>query len=511
MERFVSQAILIVGAGPTGLVLALRLRRHGVPFRIIDQHEGPGRASRALVVHARTLEFYDQLGLSERLIEAGTRVETVRLREAGTEVGTIPLRDMGAGLSPFPFALCLPQDEHEAILVEALAAEGVSVEWGTRLDRIGPAADEIRVTLVRGDREERAGFDFVAGCDGAHSRVREAIGAHFGGGTYDRLYYVADVKPLRTLDPDLVVALDKGDFGLRLPSRRGENERLIGYVPVGCEADPKFEDVQADVEQLLGVEVAEVNWFSTYRVHHRVASRFRDGRCFLLGDAGHLHSPVGGQGMNTGIGDAVNLAWKLAAVVSGQASPDLLGSYEPERIAFARSLVATTDRAFQVISDQGLRGRVFRTWIMPRLLPAVTHFDAGRHAMFRLLSQIRVAYPDSPLSAGKAGAVAGGDRLPWVPGADNFVPLARLEWQLHCFGELAAPLAETADALGLPVRLFPWSAEAEHAGFRHDTAYLIRPDGYVARAAPGPAALRAFAARYGLQFDQSRDAPNAGA
>lgn len=500
-----SQAILIVGAGPTGLVLALRLRRHGVPFRIIDQHEGPGRASRALVIHARTMEFYDQLGLSERLIEGGTKVEVVRLREAGAAVGTIPLRDMGLGLSPFPFALCLPQDEHEAILVDALAAEGVNVEWGTRLDGIEPAEGAVRASLVRGDGEERAAFAYVAGCDGAHSRVRAAIGAHFGGGTYDRLYYVADVKPRRALDPDLVVALDRGDFALRLPSRRGENERLIGYVPVGRETDPRFEDVRADAERLLGVEVAEVNWFSTYRVHHRVASRFRSDRCFLLGDAGHLHSPVGGQGMNTGIGDAVNLAWKLAAVISGQASPDLLDSYEPERIAFARSLVATTDRAFQMISDQGLVGRVFRTLIMPRLLPAVTHFDAGRHTMFRLLSQIRVAYPDSPLSAGRAGTVTGGDRLPWVDGADNFVPLARLEWQLHGFGAIDAPLAETADALGLPVQLFAWSSEAEKAGYRRDAAYLTRPDGYVALAAPAPSDLQAFTARWQLQFRKRHD------
>ena len=196
----------------------------------------------------------------------------------------------------------------------------------------------------------------------------------------------------------------------------------------------------------------------------------------------------------------------------GQAAPDnLLDSYEPERITFARSLVATTDRAFQVISDQGLRGRVFRTLIMPRLLPAVTHFDAGRHAMFRLLSQIRVAYPDSPLSAGRAGAVAGGDRLPWVDGADNFAPLARLEWQLHGFGNIDAPLVEAADGLGLPVRQFAWSSEAEKAGYRRDAAYLIRPDGYVALAAPNPSELRAFTARWQLQSGQRRDTRREGA
>lgn len=213
--------------------------------------------------------------------------------------------------------------------------------------------------------------------------------------------------------------------------------------------------------------------------------------------------------MNTGIGDAVNLSWKLAAAISGQGAADLLDSYEPERIAFARSLVATTDRAFQVISDQGLTGRVFRTWIMPGLLPIVTRFDAGRHAMFRLLSQIRIAYPDSPLSAGKAGTVAGGDRLPWLAGAKNFAPLARLEWQVHAFGSVEASLAETIAALGLPAQVFPWTSEAEQAGFRRDAAYLVRPDGYIALAAPGVSELRAFAARWCLRLSDTHTAPAA--
>ena len=375
--------ILIVGAGPSGLVLALRLHRHGVPFRIVDQHAGPGEASRALVVHARTLEFYAQLGLADRLIEAGSQIEAVRLREAGEEVGGFSLGDMGAGLSPYPFALCLPQDEHEHLLVEALAQDGVTVEWGTKLERLERSDESVAVVLSRDGRQEHTTFGYVAGCDGARSLVRTSIGSEFGGGTYDRLYYVADVKLRRPPGTDLVIALDRSDFGLMLPSRRGENERLIGFVPEGREGAPGFADVQATAERLLGIEVEAVHWFSTYRVHHRVASRFRDGRCFLLGDAGHLHSPVGGQGMNTGIGDAVNLGWKLAAVAAGDASPALLDSYEPERIAFARSLVATTDRVFQALTDEGLLGRVFRTQVMPHVMPAVTRFDAGRHAVFR--------------------------------------------------------------------------------------------------------------------------------
>ncbi len=214
--------ILIVGAGPTGLVLALRLHAHGVPFRIIDEHEEPGQESRALVIHARTLEFYSQLGLADRIIEAGTKVEMVRLREGGEEVGAFSLLDMGKGLSPYPFALCLPQDEHERILTAALAEQGVAVERGTKLDHLDNGEEAVTVTLSRKGISENARFAYVAGCDGARSRVRASIGAGFAGGTYDRLYYVADGKPRVSPGPDLVVALDRGNFALMLPARRGE-------------------------------------------------------------------------------------------------------------------------------------------------------------------------------------------------------------------------------------------------------------------------------------------------
>ncbi len=495
--------VLIVGAGPTGLMLALQLHRRGTPLRIIDSHDGPGEASRALIVQARTLEFYAQLGLAERIIAAGTRVERLRLREQGEEAGLIPLHEMGQGLSPFPFVLCLPQDEHERLLVEVLAQEGVRIEWNTRLARLEAREQDVNATLLSGTSETSYSFDYVAGCDGARSAVRESVGIRMAGGDYDRLYYVADVRARQAPGSDLVVALGQEDFALMLPARRGENERLIGYVPKGREADPRFEDVQSDVQRLLGLEVAEVNWFSTYRVHHRVASSFRSGRVFLLGDAGHLHSPVGGQGMNTGLGDAVNLAWKLAEVLTGRAPATLLDSYEPERMPFARSLVATTDRAFQIITDEGPLGRVFRTWLMPHVLPGLTHFDAGRHAMFRVISQTRISYPESSLSEGEAG-VSGGDRLPWVEassGASNFDPLRSLDWQVHVYGLAAEGLAGECERLALPLHAFRWSEQAQEAGLRRDAVYLVRPDGHVALAVSRDAVKRlaAYAQRTGLR------------
>ena len=164
----------------------------------------------------------------------------------------------------------------------------------------------------------------------------------------------------------------------------------------------------------MRIDIGRVNWFSTYRVHHRVADRFRMRRAFLVGDAAHIHSPVGGQGMNTGIGDAVNLAWKLAAVLHGRADASLLDSYEPERSAFARRLVATTDQAFTGVTSDGPIAQLVRLRIVPILFPLITKFSSIRRSMFRIVSQTAVNYRGSPLSEGQAGAVHGGDRLPWV-------------------------------------------------------------------------------------------------
>ena len=165
----------------------------------------------------------------------------------------------------------------------------------------------------------------------------------------------------------------------------------------------------------MRIDVERVNWFSTYQVHHRVADRFRSGRAFLLGDAAHIHSPVGGQGMNTGIGDAVNLAWKLAAVLRERAGVSMLDTYEPERIAFARRLVATTDQAFTGVSSSSVTARTLRLHLVPALLPRLLTLQAVRRLAFRTISQTAINYRGSALSEGRAGRVHGGDRLPWAP------------------------------------------------------------------------------------------------
>ncbi len=491
--------ILIVGAGPTGLVLALSLARRGVPFRIIDRASGPGRASRALAMHARTLEYYRQFGLAEAAVAAGTRISRFHVMEDGAEAGAFSLDNLGESLSPYPFILDFPQDEHEAFLVAHLAVLGVGVEWNTTLEEYRHTDSGVTAHLRCGSATETLELSYLAGCDGAHSRVREVLEVPFDGGTYPNIYYVADVELAAGHSDDLFITLSPGHFALRMPARKGASERLVGIMPDTQGAEPSFEAVRPIVEPLLATRVKAVNWFSTYRVHHRVAAHFAFGRVFLAGDAGHLHSPAGGQGMNTGIGDAVNLGWKLAEVWHGRAPAALLDSYEPERIAFARRLVATTDRVFHAVVNGGLLGSVVRGFVMPHLIPALTGFAAGRRTLFRTISQTAISYRDSPLSQGMAGEIAGGDRLPWVEAQDNFAPLTSLQWQLHVYGTCAPALAAAAAAHGLPLHHF---APATDTGLAAGAAYLVRPDGHIGLALPtqDAAALADYIAGHGLRF-----------
>jgi 2-polyprenyl-6-methoxyphenol hydroxylase-like FAD-dependent oxidoreductase len=219
--------------------------------------------------------------------------------------------------------------------------------------------------------------------------------------------------------------------------------RLIGTIRddrAGHGETLQFEDVSRRIIDDLKVDIQRVNWFSTYHVHHRVTERFRKGRAFLLGDAAHIHSPVGGQGMNTGIGDAINIAWKFAAVLAGRAPDALLDSYEAERIAFAHRLVNTTDRVFTLVTAQGKIAEVVRTRLVPTVLPALAKFHAVREFLFRTVSQVMINYRHCALNEGRAGGVYGGDRLPWVTfdDGDNYDSLRAIAWQVHVYGTTGA-------------------------------------------------------------------------
>ena len=481
--------VLIVGAGPTGLVLALRLRHHGLACRIIDQKSGPGEASRATVVQARTLEFYQQLGLSDAIVTQGIPIQAMHVRQGGREIAAIPLGAIGIGTSPFPFALSFPQDDHERFLTTQLAALGVAVEWNTELTHFVQDEFGVSVTVRTPDHRQVQGrYRYLCGCDGVHSRVRTQLALPFPGGTYPQSFFVADVALAGPPNSDLLGTFGGRDFVLMMPVRSSATQRLVGIIPAGLAGrdDLTFADLQPGIEQLLGIQVMSVNWFSTYRVSHRIAAHFHVDRTFLLGDAGHVHSPVGGQGMNTGIGDAVNLAWKLATVLQGKAHSRLLDTYEHERIGFARALVATTDRAFTTLVAAGFRGQVARHWLLPHVLPWLSRFHAVQRLIFATISQVRINYRDSALSQGQAGVVAGGDRLPWLAPvgirASNYDALRALAWRVHVYGQASAEVLEVTSQLQLPVDVFTWDEGVRQAGLARDALYLVRPDGHIGMA-----------------------------
>ncbi len=479
--------VLIIGAGPTGLVLALWLSKLGVRVRIIDKTSAPGTTSRALAVQARTLELYRQLDLADTVVRNGHRVAAANFWVNGKPVAQLPLNRIGEGLTPYAFVEIFPQDQHERLLIERLEDYGVTVERNTTLESFEETGDGLTAHLRLPDGEQEiCQACYLAGCDGARSVVRKTLDTGFPGGTYQQIFYVADVKASGpAMNGELHLDLDEADFLAVFPLAGEGRARLIGTVR-DERADRaetlEFSDVSSRAIEHLKVHIEDVHWFSTYRVHHRVAEHFRSGRAFLLGDAAHVHSPAGGQGMNTGIGDAINLAWKLAAVLSGAAEPSLLDSYETERIAFARRLVSTTDKVFSFVTAEGRMADLLRMRVAPFLIPKMASFEASREFLFRTVSQVTLNYRGMPLSQGAASHVHGGDRLPWAHDGegDNYEPLRQPSWQVHVYGDTSDEMIAWCNEHHLPLHVFDWRPAFETAGLGRNGFYLLRPDTYVA-------------------------------
>ncbi len=502
------QDVLIVGAGPTGLVLALWLTKQGIGVRIIDKTSAPGTTSRAMAVQARTLELYRQLGLTEAVIAAGIKNPALNLWVKGQRKARLSFGEAGALMTPYPYMLVYPQDQHERLLVKHLEVMGIKVERETELIDF-EERDHRVFTRLRTSKgaEEICEALYLAGCDGARSVVRHKIGAGFEGGTYKQLFYVADVEATGANPPhEIHISLETSDLAILL-SYGDKGSRLIGTVREDRVDNPEgltFDDVGHRAVEALGLKVEKVNWFSTYHVHHRVTDNFRHGRIFLAGDAAHVHSPAGGQGMNTGINDAINLAWKLAAVVKGKAPETLLDSYDIERKAFARKLVDTTDRMFTFATAEGSFADFIRIRVAPIFATFAYSFERVREFLFSILSQTTINYRESPVSKGVAGTVHGGDRLPWLSwaGGDNFESLSAITWQAHVYGSAKSELREWCRQKQIPLHVYDWRLEYEQAGFARDAVYVLRPDTYVGLADPNasPAVLDAYFRNCGLKL-----------
>lgn len=490
--------VLIVGAGPTGLMLANQLARRGLRPLVIDRHGGPAQQTRAMAVQARTLEIYAKLGIAERAVALGRRGDGANLWVAGRHAARIPLGDIGRDLSPFPHVLMLGQDDNERILGARLREAGIDVQWNTELVALEPQGERVALALKRPDGSTaRVTATWVAGCDGSRSAVRELCGIGFPGAPYEHTFFVADTTAVGSMTAgELNVYLWRDGFHLFFPMRGTDRWRVIGILPKALRRRDGvgFADVATAIvaEAGIGLRFEHCDWFSTYRIQHRSAERFRDGRCFLLGDAAHIHSPMGGQGMNTGLQDAYNLGWKLAAVVRGDAEAALLDSYAAERMPVAQRLLDSTDRAFTLVVSESWAASVLRTRVIAKVAAGAMTLPRVRRLAFRTLSQTGIAYRHSALSHAAAplppAAPQPGDRFPWLrlrfaPGApmeDVFAKLDDLHFHLLAFGQPAGLPSSPG-----PLRAWSVPADADNdaalarVGIVQPSFNLLRPDGHV--------------------------------
>jgi 2-polyprenyl-6-methoxyphenol hydroxylase-like FAD-dependent oxidoreductase len=493
--------VLVVGAGPTGLMLANQLGRRGVRVTIIDRHSGPARESRAMAVHARTLEIYSKLGLSDRALELGAPGYGANMWAGGRLKAHIPFKDMGNDLSPFPYVLMLGQDHNERILGEHLRRWGLSVQWNTELVALEQQADHVKATVKRPDGGTHTiTAAYVAGCDGSRSAVRTISGIDFPGAPYEHAFFVADTEATGPMVPhELNVFLWRSGFHLYFPMKGKNGWRVIGILPdeLFGRDNVTFEDVIPALLQVgaPGLSFTACHWFSTYRIQHRCVERFRDRRCFLVGDAAHIHSPMGGQGMNTGLQDAYNLAWKLALVLSNRAGEELLDTYEAERRPFAQQLLATTDRAFRVVVSENRLSGLLRTHVIPRVAAIVMSRKSVQRAAFKTISQIGIRYRESALSkdlgSPAENAPHAGDRFPWLhlrfqpqgPREDLFQRLDDTRFNLLVIGQPAPSLEGLGLGDMLQVHAVPSDPENNAAlaavSIAGPSYYLLRPDGHV--------------------------------
>ena len=527
MNETTTTDVLVVGAGPTGLMLASSLQAFGVRTRLVDRLIDRAHESRALVVHARSLEILQDLGVGDALRQRGNTATRIAIHLSAKKKFVIPFDDIGAIDTEFPFILFISQAETEAVLNDHLISVGQRIERGVEATALTPDASGVACTLRRLDgSEEQVRATYVAGCDGAHSFVRKAAGISFEGDAYPQTFVLGDVEVDGAITPN-ALNLFFGKHGLAafFPLGRPRTWRMIGISPpeVGAEINPTdrpqltLDELQriASISVPIPLRLRDPDWLANFRLHHRQAAHYRSGRFFLAGDAAHVHSPAGGQGMNTGLQDAWNLGWKLALALRGVAGDSLLDSYEAERQPVGKFLLRYTDRLFGQFARLAKGGpivSIIRTVFAGMIIPRVMSSKDRRARAFRIVSQLGIRYRSSPIVEEgeprlKSGPEAG-DRFPdakvsvrgkattlhrqlrgprfhlllcgpetsW--GASEIIELETKYGDLLSIRHLARDGSESA-------LLDPTGGALDLLGVRSVGSYIVRPDGYVSYRSDG--------------------------
>jgi 2-polyprenyl-6-methoxyphenol hydroxylase-like FAD-dependent oxidoreductase len=528
-----SEPILIVGAGPTGLTAALELTRLNIPVRLIDKREAPATTSRAIGIQARTLELFEQRGLADAMVRLGNKASGASIYSGGKRAFRL---DYSGIDSRYNYTLFLSQAETERILRDALAKAGVAPEWRTEMvavaqDAMSHGPEPVSAVLKKDGSLERVATSWLISAEGAHSLVRTTLDLQFEGKTLDEQYALGDLH----IDGDLpesdfhIFSSEHGFMGL-FPMG-GSRFRLIASNPLSKpskDTAPSSDELQTMYDQRSPIPARfhDTTWTSWFRINSRMVPRLRIGRLLLGGDSAHIHSPAGAQGMNTGIQDMINLGWKLALVIRGQAPESLLDSYPGDRLPVMRNVLFKTENLTAVIGAENPLAR----GLFNHLAPHVGALSLVQENSTARMSQIAIGYRDGPLSDNHvhAGSLHAGDRVPDL----NVLMRVGQQWREARMFEALSPsefalvvthddkstkldpvLAELAARFSAPTRLVELAASArDQAGrfaslFGTGCCYLVRPDGYVAVAAGQHGAARAlseFAAKW-LQAPKSRE------
>jgi 2-polyprenyl-6-methoxyphenol hydroxylase-like FAD-dependent oxidoreductase len=413
--------VVIVGAGPTGLSLAIQLMRYNIDFMILEKNKTTTPFSKALVVQARTLEILEEIDLAQKAIAGGQVAIALNAFENGKQKFQIDVNGLGEGVSQFPFALSLEQCKTEKLFVDYLTENGKMISWNSTFTHFNESENGITAYYRNENNNEiKIEADYIVGADGASSAIRHQENFTFEGDTATRIFYVSDVKINSSVicKNELYMFLIKKGFALFFPMQGEGHYRIVGILPDANENQTEFhfEELIPDLKKNVAVplEFIERRWFSVYKVHSRKANNFRKGRCFIAGDAAHIHTPAGGQGMNTGIQDAYNLAWKMALTLQGKVSDMVLESYSIEREQNARNLLNTTDKMFDIMSGSNFFWDFLRLQVFPLIAGFVVKNKSFRKKIFPLLSQTGITYHNSPLIIKSSVAnIHAGVRIPY--------------------------------------------------------------------------------------------------